>query len=78
MHVFHVYKAIDPKKPTSQANLVHEGTLEHGQNLYREIRRLGLEHGLGKYQIFHEDFGHIHIFQHGWIKRTQTYLTPPD
>lgn len=72
MHHFRVYKAIDPKKPVGQAKLVHESTLEHGQDLYKEIRRLGLENGLGKYQIYNEELGHIHIFQHGWIKRTST------
>lgn len=72
MHTFRVYKAADPKKPTGSATLVATETCGHGEDLYRTIRAIGAANGLGKYQIFHEDFGHIHIFQHGWIKRSST------
>lgn len=72
MHTFRIYKAADPKKPTGSATLVATETCGHGENLHRIIRELGAAQGLGKYRIFDEDLGHIHLFQHGWIKRTST------
>lgn len=68
--MFKVYKAFDLTKPTGPTTPVATETCGHGEDLYRKIRAIGSANGLGKYQIFNEDFGHIHIFEHGWIKRT--------